>query len=190
MPRSVWRHGGPVALPLRDRGRERSPRAQKTSATRSDVDCLTRMVGIMGSDRPCSQWVRRVICTCYHRQALGCFVTCRPKFRWTRLALRAFRFGQFRGELVEGHGIKTKWRPRRASAPHSTPQTAPPPSVLHANTRHLRRPPTTCTSPCHAWLAATPHSDQGPHRHSVPVESRRTRSTLTTRRTVTPKSAC
>ena len=53
MPRSVWRHGDPVTLPLRDRGRGVTTRAQKTS-TRS-VHCLTRMIGIMGSDRPCSQ---------------------------------------------------------------------------------------------------------------------------------------
>jgi hypothetical protein len=53
MPRSVWRHGDPVILPLRDRGRGITTRAQKTS-TRS-VHCLTRTVGIMGPDRPCSQ---------------------------------------------------------------------------------------------------------------------------------------
>jgi hypothetical protein len=39
-----------TSLPLRDRGRGITTRAQKTS-TRS-VHCLTRMVGIMGSDQP------------------------------------------------------------------------------------------------------------------------------------------
>jgi hypothetical protein len=40
MPRSVWRHGDPVTLPLRSRGRGITTRAQKTST--QSVHCLTQ----------------------------------------------------------------------------------------------------------------------------------------------------
>jgi hypothetical protein len=51
MPRSVWRHGDILEGTKR---RKRGSLAPKKTGTRS-IHCLSRIVGIMGSDHPCSQ---------------------------------------------------------------------------------------------------------------------------------------
>jgi hypothetical protein len=102
MPRSVWRHGDPVTLPLRDRGRGITTRAQKTSAAL--LAQQTRFS--MAPTTPACRAPPGRRCAAPGRRRGGRNIRAARAPRWPRLALRVTLIHGFFPLLSAGVGAQ------------------------------------------------------------------------------------